>query len=199
MNPVAARPVVQNRPPRTPQPPDPDSAELFPLFRAADKTQNGTLTEDELSSALVNADYTAFDPHTIRVMMQMFDTTGKGSINYDEFVALWRFLAAWRGLFERFDEDRSGRLSSEEFSKSVVAFGYRLSPQFVTNLYNTFTRNRRAAGQGMSFDLFVQACTSLKRLTDTFKKYDDDRDGYITLSFEEFLLECLMLREYLVK
>ncbi len=27
----------------------------------------------------------------------------------------------------------------------------------------------------------------LKRMTDVFKRYDDDRDGYITLSFEEFL------------
>lgn len=24
-------------------------------------------------------------------------------------------------------------------------------------------------------------------MTDVFKKYDEDRDGYITLSFEEFL------------
>ena len=40
---------------------------------------------------------------------------------------------------------------------------------------------------GMSFDLFVQACISLKRMTDVFKRYDDDRDGYITVSFEEFL------------
>ena len=39
----------------------------------------------------------------------------------------------------------------------------------------------------MSFDLFVQSCISLKRMTDVFKGYDDDRDGYITLSFEEFL------------
>lgn len=39
----------------------------------------------------------------------------------------------------------------------------------------------------MSFDLFVQSCIILKRMTDVFKKYDDDRDGYITLSFEEFL------------
>lgn len=39
----------------------------------------------------------------------------------------------------------------------------------------------------MSFDLFVQSCIVLKRMTDVFKKYDDDRDGYITLSFEEFL------------
>lgn len=39
----------------------------------------------------------------------------------------------------------------------------------------------------MSFDLFVQSCIILKRMTDIFKRYDDDRDGYITLSFEEFL------------
>ena len=39
----------------------------------------------------------------------------------------------------------------------------------------------------MSFDLFVQSCIGLKRMTDVFKRYDEDRDGYITLSFEEFL------------
>ena len=39
----------------------------------------------------------------------------------------------------------------------------------------------------MSFDMFVQSCIILKRMTDVFKKYDDDRDGFITLSFEEFL------------
>ena len=31
----------------------------------------------------------------------------------------------------------------------------------------------------MSFDLFVQSCITLKRLTDVFKKYDHDRDGYV--------------------
>lgn len=33
----------------------------------------------------------------------------------------------------------------------------------------------------------MQSCISLKRMTDVFKRYDDDRDGYVTLSFEEFL------------
>lgn len=45
----------------------------------------------------------------------------------------------------------------------------------------------------MSFDLFVQSCIVLKRMTDVFKKYDEDRDGYITLSFEEFLTGRSML------
>lgn len=60
-----------------------------------------------------------------------------------------------------------------------MAFGYRLSPQFVAILFRTYDRRNQNA---ISFDLFVQACISLKRMTDVFKKYDEDRDGYITLS-----------------
>jgi Ca2+-binding EF-hand superfamily protein len=114
----------------------------------------------------------------------MFDTDRSGSVNFDEFCGLWGFLSAWRGLFDRFDADHSGSISYAEFNEALVAFGYRLSPGFVTLLYRTYDRGGHNA---MSFDLFVQACISLKRMTDVFKKYDEDRDGYITLSFEEFL------------
>jgi Ca2+-binding EF-hand superfamily protein len=96
---------------------------------------------------------------------------------------LWGFLSAWRGLFDRFDADRSGSISYSEFSEALVAFGYRLSPNFVRLLYSTYDRRN---DNNMSFDLFVQACISLKRMTDVFKKYDDDRDGYITLSLYVF-------------
>jgi peflin len=159
---------------------------------------SGSLSEQELSSALVNADYTSFDPYTIKALLHMFSSTPtKSHITFEEFINLWRFLAAWRELFERFDEDRSGHISLLEFGKALVAFGYRLSQPFTAVLYNSFN-DRGAPGrsrEGMSFDLFVQACVSLKRMTDVFKGYDDDRDGYVTLSFEEFLTEILRLRE----
>jgi peflin len=139
-------------------------------------------------------------------MMRMFSSHPQhATITYPEFQNLWRFLTAWREIFERFDEDSSGRISLAEFSKALLAFGYRLSVPFVGVIYNTFNdRGKRsddrrhslgAASQGMSFDLFVQACISLKRMTDVFKGYDEDRDGYVTLSFEEFLTEILRLRE----
>ena len=51
-------------------------------------------------------------------------------------------------------------------------------------MYRTYDKKNN---NQMSFDIFVQSCISLKRMTDIFKKYDNDRDGYITLSFEEFL------------
>lgn len=109
----------------------------------------------------------------------MFDTDRSGTIDFEEFCGLWGFLAAWRQLFDRFDVDRSGSISYDEFSEALAAFGYRLSPQFITLLFRTYDKQGKNA---ISFDLFVQACISLKRMTDVFKKYDEDRDGYITLS-----------------
>ena len=112
-------------------------------------------------------------------MIRMFDADHSGTISFDEFCGLWGFLAAWRNLFDRFDRDRSGNIDPNEFSEALTSFGYRLSPQFVQLLFRTYDRK---GDHAMSFDLFVQACISLKRMTDVFKKYDDDRDGYITLS-----------------
>ncbi|KAK4897365.1 hypothetical protein LTR27_004885 [Elasticomyces elasticus] len=189
----------QERPPTVAPPRDAtDRDALWPLFLQVDKNRSGQLTEAELQRALVNGDYTAFDPHTVKMMIRMFDTDRSGTINFDEFCGLWGFLAAWRGLFDRFDVDRSGNISLREFEDALVAFGYRLSPQFVGLLFSTYARSH-SRGRGdegiggggrekvLSFDLFVQACISLKRMTDVFKRYDSDRDGYITLSFEEFL------------
>ncbi|MCJ1374774.1 hypothetical protein MMC20_006006 [Loxospora ochrophaea] len=184
------RPPHQNRPPPTPAPPaagtgpggsDPS---LLPLFRAVDKDGSGQLTEQKLRNALVNGDFTSFDPHTVRMMIRMFDSNRSGTIGYNEFCGLWGFLAAWRTLFDRFDEDGSGNISYDEYSKALIAFGYRLSPPFVGLMFRTYDKR---GDNSMSFDLFVQSCISLKRMTDVFKKYDNDRDGYITLSFEEFL------------
>ncbi|KAF8857002.1 sorcin [Acephala macrosclerotiorum] len=177
-----------SRPPPSPAPPAGADPALWPLFKAVDKDGTGNLTERELRAALVNGDWTSFDPHTVKMMIRMFDTDRSGTIGFEEFCGLWGFLAAWRSLFDRFDTDRSGNISLDEYTNALVAFGYRLSPQFVDTLFRTYDKRGESA---ISFDLFVQSCISLKRMTDVFKKYDDDRDGYITLSFEDFLTEII--------
>lgn len=92
---------------------------------------------------------------------------------------LWGFLTDWRKLFDRFDVDNSGTISFDEFKDALVTFGYTLSDAYVRLLFGVHDVRRRGV---LSFDLFVQSCISLKRMTDVFKKYDTDRDGYITLS-----------------
>ncbi|MCJ1352822.1 MAG: hypothetical protein MMC33_002806, partial [Icmadophila ericetorum] len=159
-------------------------AALFPLFKAVDKRGTGQLTEDELRAALVNGDFTSFDPQTVKMMIRMFDQDRSGTIGFEEFCGLWGFLAAWRTLFDRFDADGSGYISFDEYSNALLAFGYHLTPSFVSMLYKVYDKR---GNNEMSFDIFVQSCLTLKRMTDVFKKYDTDRDGFITLSFEEFL------------
>ncbi|RPA88237.1 EF-hand [Ascobolus immersus RN42] len=195
------RPPPVSRPPPTPAPPPGADPTLWPLFKAVDKDGSGKLTEKELRAALVNGDWSSFDPHTVRMMIRMFDTDRDGTIGFQEFCGLWGFLAAWRSLFDRFDTDGSGNISYDEFTNALSAFGYRLSPQFIQLLFRSYDRRgtepvvSQTTGQNaISFDLFVQCCISLKRMTEVFKKYDDDRDGYITLSFEEFLTEILRQR-----
>jgi len=94
-------------------------------------------------------------------------------------------------LFDRFDVDRSGSINLKEYNTAIISFGYRLSDAFIEVMFKAY--DKRNEGQ-LSFDLFVQSCISLKRMTDVFKRYDDDRDGFITLSFESFLTEILKQR-----
>lgn len=87
------------------------------------------------------------------------------------------YCSITQGADHPLDVDRSGSISLREFEDALVAFGYRLSPQFVQLLFGTYARahSRGRGDEGerervLSFDLFVQACISLKRSTDVFKK-----------------------------
>jgi hypothetical protein len=63
---------VAQRPPPTPAPPRDgnDREALWRLFGAVDKDRSGNLTEAELKTALVNGDWSPFDPHTVRMMIR---------------------------------------------------------------------------------------------------------------------------------
>lgn len=170
-----------------------DKVDLRGLFDDVDRHKRGYLTERELSKALVNGDYTLFDAHTVRLMMKMFDRDGDGCIYFAEFGQLWKYLHDWRGVFDRFDTSKSESISYEEFSHALNAFGYSLSKGCVEFMFNAGSKLNRQGQRQMSFDMFVQSCISIKSITDTFKKYDTDRDGYVTMGFEDFLMETTKL------
>lgn len=45
-------------------------------------------------------------------MIGMFDKNGKGSISFDEFGALWKYVVDWQNCFRSFDQDNSGMYDS---------------------------------------------------------------------------------------
>lgn len=120
-------------------------------------------------------------------MMGMFGSRENDSINFAGFENLWRYLTEWRKIFTRFDVDQSDTISLDEFTTALLEFGYKLSPRFTKKMFDQYARLDKTGQPVMSFDMFVQSCINIKRMTAIFSKRDTNRAGYISLGFEDFL------------
>ncbi|KAL7754147.1 hypothetical protein RI367_000127 [Sorochytrium milnesiophthora] len=153
-------------------------------FRAVDQDHSGSISAAELKTALVNADCTMFNDETIRLMMNLFDRNQNGSIDFQEFCGLWKFINEWKVCFVGFDTDGSGSIDRQELQQAFHAFGYRLSPKLIDLLIRKYDHY----GHGdITFDAFIQTCVTVKSLTDSFLRFDTDRDGWVNLDYETFL------------
>ncbi|KAM9552713.1 programmed cell death protein 6 isoform X2 [Oncorhynchus nerka] len=114
----------------------------------------------------------------------MFDRENKGGVNFNEFAGVWKYITDWQNIFRTYDRDNSGFIDKNELKQALTGFGYRLSDQFYNTLIEKFDRQRK--GQ-VAFDDFIQCCIVLQRLTDVFRRYDTDQDGWIQVSYEQYL------------
>lgn len=88
----------------------------------------------------------------------MFDKDNSGTINFDEFGALWKYVTDWQNCFRSFDRDNSGTIDRGELTTALTTFGYRLSPATIELMVKKFDR----IGQGtIAFDDFIQLCVAL--------------------------------------
>ena len=88
----------------------------------------------------------------------MFDRKQSGTVNFEEFGALWKYVTDWQNCFRSFDNDNSGNIDRNELKNALVSFGYRLSDNIVDILVRKYDR----AGRGtIYFDDFIQCCVVL--------------------------------------
>lgn len=88
----------------------------------------------------------------------MFDKNQTGTVSFEEFGALWKYVTDWEGCFRSFDRDNSGNIDRHELKTALTNFGYRLSDQIIDMLIRKYDR----AGRGtIYFDDFIQCCIVL--------------------------------------
>ncbi|CAK9825873.1 Programmed cell death protein 6 [Anthophora retusa] len=183
--------------------PMPSREFLWDVFQRVDQDRSGSITADELQQALSNGTWTPFNPETVRLMIVrfigagmfdidkndpgssgMFDKNQKGTVSFEEFGALWKYVTDWQNCFRSFDRDNSGNIDRNELKTALTNFGYRLSDQIIDTLIRKYDR----AGRGtIYFDDFIQCCVVLYTLTSAFRQLDTDLDGVITIHYEQFL------------
>ncbi|KAG8756619.1 hypothetical protein FRC12_010510 [Ceratobasidium sp. 428] len=150
----------------------------------------------ELQQALVNGDWTPFDLDTVKMLMSIFDTDRSGTIGFNEFSGLWRYIKDWQGVFKHFDRDSSGSIDGQELSQAMSQFGYPLNPQLLNLVQRKYDIKASAPAPGgpppgITFDRFVRACVVVKSLTESFRQMDTDRDGWIQINYDTFIHTCL--------
>ncbi|XP_059390826.1 programmed cell death protein 6-like [Carassius carassius] len=162
----------------------PDQSFLWNIFQRVDKDRSGAISDTELQQALSNGTWTPFNPVTVRSIISMFDRENKGGVNFNEFAGVWKYITDWQNIFRTYDRDNSGFIDKNELKQALTGFGYRLSDQFYNTLIEKFDRQKRSQ---VAFDDFIQCCIVLQRLTDVFRRYDTDQDGWIQVSYEQYL------------
>lgn len=74
-------------------------------------------------------------------MIAMFDRDHSGSINFQEFSQLWRYVTDWLNCFRSYDKDNSGNIDRNELKHALTTFGYRFSDQFYQILMRRYDRD----------------------------------------------------------
>ncbi|XP_041355884.1 programmed cell death protein 6-like isoform X2 [Gigantopelta aegis] len=189
-NPYQQQQQQQYRGP-APPPQQPDQNWLMSVFQRIDKDRSGSISTNELGEALSNGTWTPFNPETVRLMIGMFDRDQSGTINFQEFSALWKYVTDWQQCFRSYDRDNSGSIDKNELKNALTSFGYRLSDRFYDILVKKFDRQGRGT---IAFDDFIQCCVVLQTLTGSFRLYDTDQDGWIQITYEQFLTMVFSLK-----
>lgn len=161
---------------------------VYQWFLTVDQDKSGHITAHELQQALVNGNWSHFNPETCRLMISMFDRDNTGTIQLHEFQALWNYIQQWKGVFERFDGNRSGSIEAHELIQAFQQMGYNLSPQFGHIVISKFDVNGR---RSLTLDNFIQSCVMLKSLTDSFKERDPQMQGTIRMGYEDFMTTAI--------
>ena len=53
----------------------------------------------------------------------MFDKDRNGTINFQEFGALWKYVTDWQNCFRSYDRDNSGAIDKHELKQALTSFG----------------------------------------------------------------------------
>uniref|UniRef100_A0A673VXT5 Programmed cell death protein 6 n=1 Tax=Salmo trutta TaxID=8032 RepID=A0A673VXT5_SALTR len=162
--------------------PAPDQGFLWNIFQRVDKDRSCVISDTELQQALSNG--TSLPSPLDLNTSSSFQHLNKGGVNFNEFAGVWKYITDWQNIFRTYDRDNSGFIDKNELKQALTGFGYRLSDQFYNTLIEKFDRQRK--GQ-VAFDDFIQCCIVLQRLTDVFRRYDTDQDGWIQVSYEQYL------------
>lgn len=132
-----------------------------------------------------------FSETACNYFIRTFDKDQDSRINHSELCEMCSYIKYWSFVFGNYDKDKSDSIDEKEFSTAMKEMGFRFSPQFMAHVM----KNSGSADHNkMNREHFIMTCVKLQRFTDQFRERDKDRNGVVTIDFEDFIkvaLNCI--------
>ncbi|KAM7270127.1 hypothetical protein ACFE04_029341 [Oxalis oulophora] len=162
---------------------------IIASFQIADEDRSGLIDDKELQGALSSYNQ-SFSLRTVHLLMYTFTNSNVRKIGPKEFTALYYGLQNWRGVFDRFDRDRSGKIDKNELRDALLSLGYAVSPVVLDLLVTKFDKTG-GRYNAIEYDNFIECCLTVKGLTEKFKEKDVSYAGSATFTYDAFMLTVL--------
>ncbi|KDP42026.1 hypothetical protein JCGZ_03089 [Jatropha curcas] len=159
-----------------------NTAILREWFERVDSEKTGNITAAQLKSALAVGNL-QFPLSIVQQMIRMYDFDRNGTMSFEEFVALNKFLLKVQHAFSDVERGR-GHLLTDDVYEGLVKIGFSLdSPAFYT-VCESFDEKKSGT---FRLDDFISLCIFLQSARNLFNSFDTAKQGRVTLDLNQFV------------
>lgn len=159
-----------------------NTAILREWFDRVDSEKKGSITASQLKSAFAVGNL-EFPLSVVQQMVRMYDFDRNGTMSFNEFGALNKFLLTVQQAFSDLERGR-GFLLLDDVYEGLVKIGVSLdSPAFYT-VCESF--DQMGTGR-FKLDVFISLCIFVQSARNLFNSFDTSKQGRVTLDLNQFI------------
>lgn len=124
-------------------------------------------------------------------IVRTFDQDQDGRINHSELREMCSHIKYWSSVFYNYDKDQSNYIDEGELRVALKEMGFLFTSKFITHVIKNIGGDKL---NKIDREHFILMCLKLQRFTDQFRERDKDRNGIVTIDFEDFIkvvLNCI--------
>jgi len=145
-----------------------------------DRDNSGSISANELANVAVGGSVLGIDNGM--KLIRVFDVDGNGTIDFNEYASLHKFLLSMQQTFKMGDKDGNGRLDAREIHEAILKGGFtNVSFKAAQGLYNKYNRS----GMGLNMAEFISIVAHIALARSVLERLDYDRDGRITVNIDQ--------------
>ncbi|XP_078503524.1 calpain-1 catalytic subunit-like [Lissotriton helveticus] len=125
-----------------------------------------------------------FSMESCRQIVNLLDKDGNAKLGLVEFHTLWKKLQQWMAIFQQYDLDRSGTMSSYELRMALKEAGFKLNNKIIQVLVARYSDTEL----GVDFDNFFCVLVKLEAAFRLFSSKAKDDSETIAMGLAKWLI-----------